>query len=242
MAACGSAHNAALTSATRTTPPPFNDPKGTAMTSQSLNESPTPAAPAGYMQDAAGRLVPLENIRPIDLARDELVREIVAHAIGVSQAIRAFKAQAFADIEAFVELSAEEYNVKLGRIKGNLSLLSFDGKYRVVRAMAESIRFDERLLAAKALVDECINDWTTDSRPELKTLVNQAFQTDKSGNINTARILALRRLEIDDERWHLAMQALSEAVQVVGSKPYVRVYQKDSRGDYQPINLDVAGA
>lgn len=199
-------------------------------------------APAGYMQDSQGRLVPSENIRPIDRARDDLVREIVAHALGLSKAIQAFKTQTFDDIDAFVELSAEEYGIKLGRTKGNLSLLSFDGRYRVVRAMAESIRFDERLLAAKQLVDECIKEWSQGSRPELKTLIDQAFQTDRAGNLNTARILALRRLEIDDARWQQAMKALSEAVQVVGSKPYVRVYQRDAKGDYQPITLDVAGA
>lgn len=211
-------------------------------TAEEPAEARKPTAPAGYMQDGMGRLVPVENIRPIDRARDELVREIVAHAVGVSKAIQAFKNQTFADIEAFVELSAEEYGVKLGRVKGNLSLLSFDGRFRVVRAMAESVRFDERLLAAKQLVDECIKEWSAGSRPELKTLIDQAFQTDRSGNLNTARILALRRLEIDDERWQTAMQALSQAVQVVGSKPYVRVYQRDDNGDYQPITLDVAGA
>ena len=33
--------------------------------------------PEGYKEDAAGRLVPIATIRPIDIARDELVLEIV---------------------------------------------------------------------------------------------------------------------------------------------------------------------
>ena len=31
-----------------------------------------------YREDAKGNLIPLDNIKPIDLARDELVREIFA--------------------------------------------------------------------------------------------------------------------------------------------------------------------
>jgi hypothetical protein len=41
------------------------------------------AAIPGYMQDAAGRLVPVDSIKPIDLERDKLVREIAAHAIAL---------------------------------------------------------------------------------------------------------------------------------------------------------------
>lgn len=45
--------------------------------------------------------------------------------------------------------------------------------------------------------------------------------TDKEGQINTGRVLSLRRLDIKDERWLRAMNAIGEAVQVVGSKSYI---------------------
>ncbi|MDR3324325.1 MAG: DUF3164 family protein [Zoogloeaceae bacterium] len=198
--------------------------------------------PPGYRQDAAGRLIPVETIKPIDLARDELVQEIVAAARVLNGQMAAFKARTFADIAAFVQLSAEQYQAKLGGKKGNVTLFSFDGKYKIQRAIAEYIVFDERLQAAKALIDECITDWTQGSRPELHVLVNDAFQVDKEGNINTGRVLGLRRLEISDSRWREAMRAIGEAVQVVGSKSYVRVYERVGDSDeYKPIALDVAG-
>jgi hypothetical protein len=213
------------------------------MTPTLTPEKPAAApAPAGYMQDGAGRLVPLETIKPIDLERDKLVLELVAHAKALSQQIRAFKTQAFGDIDAFCDLSAEMYGVKRGGNKGNVCLFSFDQKYKVLRAIAEYISFDERLQTAKVLVDECIHEWAADSRPELQALINQAFQVDKAGKINTGRVLALRRLEIDDPRWQLAMKAISEAVQVIGSKTYVRVFERISSGEYVPIALDVATA
>lgn len=199
--------------------------------------------PSGYMKDQAGRLVPIESVKQIDIERDKLVKEIIGRAKTLNGQIGEFKAAAFGDIAAFIELSAEQYGAKVGGTKGNVTLLSFDGKYKVQRAIAEHISFDERLQAAKALIDECIHDWSQGSRPELKVLVNDAFQVDKEGNINTGRVLGLRRMDIADGRWNKAMQAIGDAVQVVGSKSYIRVYERDdASGDYNPISLDVAGA
>ena len=198
------------------------------------------AIPEGYRADAKGCLVPESMIKPIDRARDELVQELARQAKGVSDGLRDFKAKVFADINAFVDLSAEQYDVKLGGKKGNVSLHSFDGAYRVNLSMQDTLVFDEGLLAAKALIDECINEWTEGSRSELKTLINAAFQVDKEGNISTARVLGLRRLKIKDEKWQRAMEALSDSLQVHTSKQFVRVYKRDDAGEYQLVSLDIA--
>ncbi|WP_274571577.1 DUF3164 family protein [Neisseria leonii] len=200
----------------------------------------TPAEQARYRQDAKGNLVPLANIKEIDLLRDELVLETVARAQSVRDTIAGFKRRAMDDIAAFVQLSAERYGVHLGGKKGNISLHSFDGTYRINLAMQDTLTFDEGLMAAKALIDECIHDWTAGSRSELKTLINDTFQVDKEGNISTARVLGLRRLNIDDPRWQRAMDALSDSVQVQVSKPFVRVYRRDDAGEYRLLNLDIA--
>ena len=197
--------------------------------------------PEGYRQDAKGCLVPESMIKPIDRTRDELVRELARQARIVSDGLREFKTRVFADINAFVDLSAEQYDVKLGGKKGNLTLFSFDGAFKVQIAIAEHMVFDERLQAAKHLIDECIIDWSQGSRDEIKVLVQAAFQTDKEGKINTGRVLALRRLDIRDEKWQKAMQAIGESLQVVGSKEYVRIYERIGNTDqYRPISLDVA--
>ena len=36
-------------------------------------------------------------------------------------------------------------------------------------------------------VDQCLTNWTENSRDELKTLVLDAFQVDQAGRLNTAR-------------------------------------------------------
>lgn len=199
-------------------------------------------SPPGYMQDAQGRLVPDGLVEPIDKLRDQTVRNLVEQALVVNDVLRAFKHAAFADIAAFVETSAEQYEVKLGGEKGNVTLYSFDGRYKVVRAVQENIKFDERLKAAKALIDGCITAWSKDSRDEIKVLVNDAFKVDREGDVNTNRVLGLRRLAIKDERWLLAMQAIGDSFSVVGSRSYVRVYERVGDTDqYKSIALDVAG-
>lgn len=199
--------------------------------------------PEGYKQDGQGRLIPIEMIKAIDLERDTLVTQLVADAKKVSTTLHDYKDKAFANIAAFVEMSAEQYGAKVGGSKGNVTLMSFDGKYKVLRAFQETISFDERLQAAKALIDECLRDWTKKAGPEIRALIDQAFEVNGAGQLNTSRILALRRVDIADDRWLEAMQAISDSVQVVGSKNYIRVYERVGDSDrYVAVPLDIAGA
>jgi hypothetical protein len=201
----------------------------------------TTTIPAGWREDRHGHLQPESQIKGIDLARDELVQEKIVRALALREQLREFKRALFGDIAAFVQLSAEQYGARIGGGKGNVTLLSFDGRYKIIRAIQDTITFDERLQAAKALIDECLNDWTEGSRAEPRALVNLAFRLDQDGNIKTGEVLSLRRLKFDDKRWMQAMAAISDAVTVVGSKTYVRFYERDERGQYQPISLDMAG-
>jgi hypothetical protein len=195
----------------------------------------------GYMKDSKGRLVPADMVPEIDKTRDELVKSIIKGAVETREVLLKFKKHVLGEVNAFVDLSLDKYGVEWGGNKGNISLLSFDGMYRVQVAISEYLTFDERLQAAKKLIDECITEWTQGSRSELKALINDAFQVDKAGKINTGRILGLRRLEITDEKWEKAMQAISDSLQVVGSKTYIRVYQRqEPDGRWEPVSLDVA--
>ncbi len=198
------------------------------------------AAPDGYMQDAQGRLVPVDMVKDVDKARDALVREIAGKALDLRAAMAKFRDDAMGDVAAFCQLSAEQYGAKVGGDKGNVTLTTYDGQYKVQRSVAEYLVFDERLQAAKELIDECITEWTEGSRDELKALINDAFQVDKEGRINTGRVLSLRRLAIDDDRWRRAMQAVSDSLQVAGSKTYLRLYSRRADGKYEPISLDLA--
>jgi hypothetical protein len=195
----------------------------------------------GYVKDARGRLVPESMVKPIDQLRDQTVQALVEEAKRLQAQMAEFKNRAFTDIAAFVETSNEQYGVKVGGNKGNITLVTFNGQYKIVRQIAEHIAFDERLQAAKELIDECIRKWTEGSSDNIKALINEAFQVDKEGNVNTGRILGLRRLAINDPKWTTAMQAIVDSIRVTGSKPYVRIYERDDETEeYRAISLDLA--
>lgn len=194
----------------------------------------------GYMENAQGHLVPVEQIKPVDLARHELVMEKVDKAKAMQEELAALKGEIMNDVEAFVSLSVEQYGVKIGGQKGNVSLVSYDGQYQIKRQISEHLDFDERLQAAKSLIDECLKDWTEGSPGELRAVVNDAFQVDKEGKINVGRILGLRRLQIMDERWKRAMEAISDSIRVTGTKAYFRIYERSANGKMAAIPLDIA--
>ena len=197
--------------------------------------------PAGYWKDANGSLVPVSKIKDIDKQRHQCVTQLAEEAKKASAALMSFKLCAMQKVQDFVDQSLAQYEVKHGGKKGNITLVSFDGRFKIARTMQDSITFDERLQAAKALVDECVKAWSKGSNDNIKELVNNAFQVDKAGSVNVGRILNLRTLKIDDEKWLRAMTAIGDSMKVHSTKPYIRFYELDERaGDYVPISLDVA--
>ncbi|NOV29197.1 DUF3164 family protein [Methylomonas sp. ZR1] len=204
--------------------------------------TPTTLLPPGYRADSFGRLVPEDGIKKIDLLRDDTVKTIVKGGLLLQEQMRTWKHQVLADIAAFCELSAEQYGVKWGGKKGNLSLVSYDGKYKVLLAVSDALAFDERLQVAKTLIDECIHEWTANSNTEIKVLVEHAFQADRQGKINTGRIFGLMRVKIEHPKWKEAMDALKDSIQVTSTSEYLRMYERiGDTNQYRQITMDIAG-
>ncbi|CRZ20916.1 DUF3164 family protein [Kingella kingae] len=194
-----------------------------------------------YRQDARGNLIPIENIKEIDLDRDELVKEIFAAIEAPMRDLEQARRNGIEDVRAFVELAAEKYGAKPSK-KGNVTLHSFDGELRVTVAMADVLTFDERLTAAKTLIDECLDEWTQDSRQELKTIVQQAFDVNKEGNISTAKVLGLRRLNIEHEKWQRAMTAIDDSIHTQTTREYIRIHRRDENGAYVLVSPELGKA
>ncbi|MBN8283412.1 DUF3164 family protein [Zoogloea sp.] len=201
------------------------------------------AIPEGYLLNPAGHLVPREQVREQDLLRDQVATELADRALNIHHQLKAFKARALADIADLVSVSAEKYKVAIGGEKGNVTITTFDGKYKVVRAYAERITFTEEIEAAKALINACIIRWSEGANDNIRALVDRAFRTDSKGQIKTAAVLELLRLEITDDEWERAMDAIRDSIQSTGTSVYVRVYQRiDGTDQYRAISLDLATA
>lgn len=197
--------------------------------------------PNGYWINAAGDLVREENVKPADKLEDQLVRELAEKAKTLSLEIAKLKREALENAAEFRALVMEQYDVKKGGKGGNMTLTSYDGKLTLQVAVSQTLAFGPELHAAKALIDNCVERWSEGSNDNIQTLVNHAFQVNKEGRIDTARVLGLRRLEIVDEEWQGAMEAVSDALRITGSTTYLRFYQADQdTGAKTPIPLNIA--
>lgn len=199
-----------------------------------------PAVPDGYMRDARGRLVPSALVKPEQLLEDALVRAVHDKAAKLSEALRVFREATFGDVEALLAILAEKYGVELGGDRGNLTLDTFDGDLILQVSIGDQLDLGPELQVAKQLIDACIHRWSKGASIELQAIVNDAFDVDKKGKLNVGRILALRRMSIDDEDWKKAMDAIGNATRIVRSKRYLRLYSKAGDKAKTQVPLDLA--
>lgn len=192
-----------------------------------------------YMENAKGHLVPMHQVKPIDIEKDALVKRVVEKAEEVQAILATFRMEVVDEVLALAALSAEQYHTKIGGEKGNISILSYDGTMKVQIAMDDQITLSEEILAAKALIDECISEWSAGANENLTMMIRQAFEVDSAGGLNYKKIFGLKSLAISDEKWIMAMQAISDAVTVTGTRQYVRIYKKDEKGNFVQIPLSL---
>jgi hypothetical protein len=216
-----------------------------------MTHYPPNPVPTGRMQidgvehilDAQGAKLPVSTVKPQHLMEDDLVRTEIGHALALHEQLGRFRTHVNDNLGAFEALIAERYKARIGGKKGNKTLMSLDGLYKITVQVADNVVFGPELQVAKTLVDECLSDWSANAGEELKAVITRAFNTDREGQINRAALYSLLRLEIADERWKQAMQAIRDAMRVVGSKSYVRFYQRPaSDAAWEPITIDLAKA
>ena len=196
-----------------------------------------------YLRDAKGSLVPIAAIKAADLLMDETVRGILDKAKGVSAQVAAFKGETFASVSELQALFSQHYGATVGGKKGNITLVSFDGCQKVQVQVSDLLEFGPELQSAKALIDECLTEWAVGSAVELRALVNRVFQVDKEGQINRAELFMLLRVEIQDERWLRAMDAIRDSIRVIGSRTYIRFYYRPAPdAAWQAVTIDMASA
>ena len=197
--------------------------------------------PPGYMRNALGHLVPVAQVREQDLLRDQVARGIGERARELNEQLQHFKVQTLADIADLVKIAGAKYEVQLGGKKGNVTITSFDGSIKVIRSVADNITFTEEIEAGKQLINQCIDRWSEGANVNIRALVDRAFRTDSKGQIKTTAVLELFRLEINDDEWKRAMEAIRDSIHTAGTSTYVRVYQRMGDSDsYVSIPLDLA--
>lgn len=192
--------------------------------------------------DEAGNKILRRNIKDIDVARDEVVRELIAEAEDLNSRIKEFKKKAFEKLDLFLDKSFERYKVKAREgTKGNITFKTFNGRYKIQIKNVAYIEFDETINAAKKLIDNCLKRWSDGADQNLQVVVKDAFKVDKKGNLDKNAILKLTTYEIDDEEWQAAMQAIRDSIRESFRRRYMNFYRKLGDLDaYGLIPIDFA--
>ena len=184
-----------------------------------------------FMVCADGQWIPVERVKASDKLQDDFVREKIARAEEISAALAQFRSSSLEDGDILLDVLASQYRVVLGGKKGNVIFETLDGTMRVQIAVAARITLGPQLQIAKAGIDELLLEWGEKSPAEMVAIVSSAFRANKAGDLSAGRLLGLRRIDIPDERWVRAMQAINDSVKVVGSKRYVRFHKRASADD-----------
>lgn len=194
-----------------------------------------------FMANAKGGLDPVELVKPQYLLEDQTVRKCIAYAQDLNAQISRFRGHTAGDLAALDEILSEQYQAKIGGKKGNRTYQTYDGLMRVQVQVSDQITFGPELQVAKSLIDECLTEWSANSRPEIQAIVTRAFNTDKEGQVSRADVFMLLKLPIEDLRWHQAMDAIRDAIRVTGSKEYVRFYLRSKIEDgWSAVSIDLA--
>jgi len=194
----------------------------------------------GRMKNGNDDLVLVRNIHETDLLYHDLVLSIALIWKSLSGKIQRFKQYNFEDVTTVLALLFEKYGVERGGRDGNMQFFTFDRKFKLVIAVQKKIDFGPELQAAQAKLNAALDQMAASESSDLKTLVGGAF-TLVDGKLRVAEILRLRSYRIENQLWNEAMRIIDDAIVVISCKKQIRLYERNTQGQYIAIPLDIAG-
>lgn len=195
-------------------------------------------------KDEKGNNVPAKYVPKFDKLKTYRANKLAKEAKQLQKRIIDFK-QRFKEItdEVFEEF-VKQYEIERTDHKGNFTFKTFDGRIKVEVDVNDLIRFeDEKIQAAHEKLKQFLDNAMGDEENFLRELVNDAFET-SNGQLDARRVLHLTkyRKQIKGKKnsrlYNEAMDLLEEAITRPDSKKYMRIYEKDEDGQFQPIVLN----
>ena len=194
----------------------------------------------GNWLDDRGRPVPEQYIPATDKKRDQLVERTFKKVVKLSEKIAETKCEIVGSIDKYLDELAKENRVR-ENWKGNILLQNFDKSLCIERRIDDNIGFDEKLQMVKTIVDKWIAGRLDGIDENLGKVITQALNVDKQGRVNTAMLMKLLHLEIEDSEWKKAMRMLKESIIVKSSKQSInfkRKVKKDSGEVWETVVLN----
>lgn len=198
----------------------------------------------GMWRNKEGDYVHPDMITPDKQLEDETVEKLIVEAVKLQNQMIDFKVKAFEECYGFVDLLRQKYDMeRITSKSGTVTLKSFDGTKVVEIQVAKLISFDQKLNLAKEKIDEYLTLKTDGADAEIQTLITRAFDV-KNGKVDAKQILSLKAYPITHELWKEAMSMIDDAIEIVGTKSYIRFkHRKNDEvdGSLENIVLDIAG-
>lgn len=195
----------------------------------------------GAWKDESGTVVPYNWVKKSERLNERKLATIARKAISLSNNLKAFKDEVFAEVKEMYKAFLDENGGKApGKGKGGITLYNFDKTIKAELQVQEQIKFDENLInLAKDKLDELLNDGLSDAKDFIKPLVMDAFKS-SGGKLDTKRVLGLRKYadRIKDPRYAEAMAFIDKSISRPDSKEYFKVMVKDGVGEYVDIQLN----
>jgi len=194
----------------------------------------------GNWLDAKGTPVPEKYVPVMDKKRDAMVESVFKKVEKLSDQMAKCKVEVVKALDKYLDELAKDNRIKEGW-KGNILLANFAGDQVIERNSSDLIAFDEKLQMVKTQVDKWISERMKDADSDLAKVISQAFNVDKRGRVNTAMLLKLLHLDIEDPMWKKAMTLLKESIIVKSTKTALIFRRKsvtDSGETWQNIILN----
>jgi len=191
----------------------------------------------GCWINGEGDAIPPKLIRPEDKKRETLLQRSGNRMIALQDTIVKVKAAVEKIVDAYIETLALPADWK-----GNMEIISYDGKVKLQVKSNPVLEFSESIHTAKARLDLLLEKWAAGSRDEIKLLVQRAFVTNRKGQMDKRAILGLRTLNIKDPEWQAIMELISDSVKVINRKRYIMLLVRNEKDEWENINLNWANA
>ena len=192
------------------------------------------------LMNAYGDMVPTARIRDDILFRHQTATALIESALSLNAELRARKEQFFADVDAFIDLTLERYNARLGGRRGGVVIANFSETMKVEVSTADYLRVNEAITAAQALMNEVLDDVGEGANDDVRTLLANAFVRDeKTGRLNIQRLQETRRVKLSHPKWPDVQAAIADSLEWAGSRRYIRFHvRKDRNARWEQINLN----
>jgi len=179
--------------------------------------------------------------RPVSLIDDQtrqrtvFVETCLRKAEFIARKLQSLQDYMAAGMNKFMQEAAERNGANW---QGNTSLLNFTCNQKLQVTVGKYISFDERLLQAKTLINQCIAKWSDGSSEELVLLARKAFQVNQSGYVDTKLILMLAGIDMKDADWSRATDLIRQSITKQTAKQYTKFYKKLPSGKWKHIKLN----